>query len=116
MPRKAFNLILFAVMLCGFLFSGCGIQQDPTLPSIDIERSTLSGTVEYVNENTCLLQLTSEDSHFDEEDNVYVTYVKVGNDNPISVGDEITFSYHYTKDVSEYNGEPHIAVDEVSVK
>lgn len=114
MCKKAFVLTLAAVMICGMLLSGCG--KEPALPNIDLDGSTLSGKVEYINGRTCLLRIIMEDSHYDQEDLVYLTYSSISGDKAISVGDEVSFSYHYATDVAEYNGEPSITVNEVSVK
>lgn len=116
MHKKAFVLMFVAVMFCGMLFSGCATAQAPTLPNIDLDGSSLTGTVESVNGQTCQLRITVEDSHYDENDIVYVTYSSISSGKSVSVGDEVRFSYNYSMDVSEYNGEPHVTVNEISVK
>ena len=112
MYKKGLCLILAVVAVCGLLLTGCG---KPSLPSVRIDGSTLEGSVEYINGRTCLLRVTAEDDHYDEEDLVYLTYAAIAGDKTVSVGDRVKFSYHYTSDVSEFNGEPHITVSEVSV-
>ena len=112
MYKKGMSLILAVILVCGVLLTGCG---KPSLPSFRMDGSELEGTVEYANGRTCLLRLTVEDGHYDKEDLVYVTYSSIAGGKTVSVGDSVHFSYHYTSDVSEYNGEPHITVNEVSV-
>lgn len=113
MYKKGLRLIPAVILICSLLLTGCG---KPSLPSIRIDGSTLEGSVEYVNGRTCLLRVTVEDGHYDKDDLVYLTFMNTSAGNEtVSVGDRVTFSYHYTTDVSEYNGEPHITVNEVSV-
>ncbi len=116
MCKKAFVLTLVAVMVCGIVFSGCGTKQDPTLPNIQLDGSSLAGKVEFIDEQTCRMRVTEEDGHYKTNTLIYLTYSSVNDGKTISVGDEVRFSYNYTTDVSEYNSEPHITVDEVSVK
>lgn len=116
MCKKAFVLTLVAVMICAMLFSGCGMEQNPTLPSIDLDGSTLAGNVEYINGRTCLVRITEEDSHFDQDKVVYISYSSINGGKTIAIGDQVSFSYNYSKDVSEYNGEPHIAVNEAFIQ
>ena len=114
MYKKGLPLLLAAV-LSVTLLTGCGKTGAPMSVIPKLDGSALEGTVEYINGRTCLLRLSSEDSHYDEEDLVYLTYATINGGMAVSVGSRVSFSYHYTSDVSEYNGEPHITVNEVSV-
>ena len=115
MFKKGFLLLLTVLSLCAMLMTGCGSDQKPTLPKLNLDGSELSGTVEYVNGRTCLLRVSEGDSHYDADDLVYLTYSAITGGKTVSVDNVVRFSYHYITDVSEYNGEPHITVNEVSV-
>lgn len=125
---RKFCLVLTTVMLL-CLLSGCNILESdnpPTLPKIDLDSSTLSGTVEYVNGRTCRVTVTEGDSHYDGPyensrgemvpgDTIQLTYSTLSGSKSVSVGDTVTFTYRYTQDVSEKNGDPHITVNEITV-
>lgn len=113
MYQKRLSLLLAAVMVCAVVLTGCG---KPSLPALNLDESTLEGSVEYVTDRTCLIRVTAEDDHYDEDDLVYVTASKVSGADAVEAGDTVSVTYHYTTDVSEYNGEPHITVKEVSVR
>ncbi len=126
---RKFCLILTAVMLMTVL-CGCNILETdnpPTLPKIDLDKSTLTGTVTFVNGRTIRIEVTESDSHYDGPyvnsrgedvpgDAIQVTYTALKGADNVSVGDTVTFTYHYTTDVSEKNGDPHIAVAEIKVE
>ena len=116
MLKKGFVLLLAVLTVCALALTGCGMETKPTLPKLDLDGSELSGKVEYVNGRTCLLRVTEEDSHYDVDDLVYLTYSTITGGKAVSVGTEVRFSYHYTTDVAEFNGEPHITVNEVAIK
>jgi hypothetical protein len=125
---RKFCLVLSAVMLL-LTLCGCNILETdnpPTLPQIDLDSSTLTGTVEFVNGRTCRVVVTEGDSHFDgpyenkrgelvSGDLIQVTYSSLSGEKSVSVGDTITFTYRYTQNVSEKNGDPHITVNEIHV-
>lgn len=125
---RNFCLILSAVMLL-MLLAGCNILETdnpPTLPMIDLDSSTLTGTVEFVNGRTCRITVTEGDSHFDgpyenkrgelvSGDTIQLTYTTLSGAKTVKVGDTVTFTYRYTQDVSEKNGNPHITVNEIIV-
>ena len=125
---RKFCLILTALMMVSIL-CGCNILETdnpPTLPNIDLDSSTLTGTVEFVNGRTCRVEVIEGDSHFDgpyvnkrgepvSGDLIQVTYSSLSGEKSVSVGDTITFTYRYTQDVSEKNGDPHITVNEIHV-
>ena len=125
---RKFCIVLTAVILLGLL-SGCGLietDNPPTLPKLDLDSSKLTCTVEYVNGRTCRVTVVNGDSHFDGPyvnrkgenvpgDTIHVTYTALTGGKTVSVGDTITFTSHYTKDVAEKNGDPHISVPEIYV-
>ena len=115
MHKKSLFLSVIAVLMCTVLLTGCAGDAAPTLPRIDLDGSSLTGTVEYINGRTCRIRITGEDSHYDEDDLIHLTYSTIEGSKGIKIGDQVSFSYHYTSDVSEYNGDPHITVNQVSV-
>lgn len=123
---------LIALLTAGVVFlalCGCNILETdnpPTLPKVELDRSSLTATVEYINGRTCRLTVSQGDSHFDgpyvnrrgEEvagDTIHLTYTSLTGAKTLTIGDSITFTYHYTTDVSEKNGDPHISVNEIQV-
>lgn len=126
---RKFCVVLSALMLLTLL-SGCNILETdnpPTLPKLDLDKSTLTGTVVFVNGRTIRIEVSEGDSHFDGPyvnrrdenvpgDTIQVTYTTLSGADNVRVGDTITFTYHYTTDVSEKNGDPHIAVGEIRVQ
>ena len=126
---RKFCLILSAVMLMTVL-CGCNILETdnpPTLPKLNLDSSTLTGTVTFVNGRTIRIEVSEGDSHYDGPyvnkrgedvpgDAIQVTYTALKGADNVSVGDTVTFTYHYTTDVSEKNGDPHISVAEIQVR
>lgn len=126
---RKFCLVLSAVILITML-CGCNILESdnpPTLPKLNLDKSTVTGTVTYVNGRTIRIEVTEGDSHYDGPwvnsrgedvpgDTVHVTYTALKGGDTVSVGDTVTVTYHYTSDVSEKNGDPHISVAEIRVK
>ena len=101
-------------------------QVSPTLPKIDLDESSLTCRVDFINGRTCRVTVTEGDSHYDgphenrrgemvEGDTLQISYTSLKGADTLSVGDTITFSYHYNTDVSEKNGDPHISVSEITV-
>ena len=116
MRKRIFTLMLLTVFLCSALLCGCGkADGGPTLPKLDYDRSTLTGTVEYVNGQACRIQITEGDSHYDPEDYIYLNFSAIDGGKAVKVGDTVSFTYHYTTDVSEYNGDPAVTVRQVTV-
>lgn len=122
--RKFRVLTAVVIVLAMMVLSGCNILETdnpPTLPELTLDESTLTGTVEYVNGRTCRIVITEGDSHFDAEgdgwdaDIIQLTYATLDGSMSVKVGDSVTFTYRYTKDVSERNGDPHITVNEITV-
>lgn len=122
--RKFRVLTAVVIVLTMMVLSGCNILETdnpPTLPELTLDESTLTGTVEYVNGRTCRIVITEGDSHFDAEgdgwdaDIIQLTYATLDGSMSVKVGDSVTFTYRYTKDVSERNGDPHITVNEITV-
>lgn len=128
---RRFCLILSVLMLLSAL-AGCSMDDilktdnPPTLPKLDLDTSTLTGTVEYVNGYTIRIVVTEGDSHFDGPyvnkrdepvpgDTLQITYSSLGEAKSVSVGDSVTVTYRYTQDVSEKNGTPHITVNILTV-
>ena len=121
MRKKLICLILSALMLMSAL-TACGGDSDPTLPKFSLDASSLTGTVDYINGRTCRVVVTEGDSHFDGTDEdgdpgdtIQVTYTTLDGSKGLKVGDSVSFSYHYTTDVSEKNGDPHITVNQLTV-
>ena len=126
---RKFCLVLSAVMLITML-CGCNILESdnpPTLPKLNLDKSTVTGTVTYVNGRTIRIEVTEGDSHYDGPwvnkrgedvpgDTLHVTYTALKGGDTVSVGDTVTVTYHYTRDHSEKNGDPHISVAEIRVK
>ena len=115
MNKKFLSLLIAAATVVCLTLTGCGMDSNPTLPQLVLDGSELTGTVEYINGRTCRILITEEDGHYDAEDQLYLTYSTIAGSKAIKVGDTVSFSYRYTQDVSEYNGDPHITVNEVSV-
>ena len=122
--RKLTALILAAVMVMTIL-CGCNILEmgtPPTLPKLSYDESTLTGRVEFVNGRTCRISILEGDGHYDaatekrEADVIYVTFSDLKGKKSVQVGDTVTFSYAYTTDVTERDGQPHISVKVLGVK
>ena len=123
--------LILSLVLAVAMLSGCEIDlletdNPPTLPKLELDRSSITGTVEYVNGYTLRIVVTEGDSHFDGPyvnlkgvdvpgDTIQITYSSLAEGKNVSVGDSITISYRYTKDVSEKNGIPHITVNLITV-
>ena len=121
--RKLIALMLAAVMVMTVL-SGCNILEmgkAPTLPKLGYDESTLTGKVEFVNGRTCRISVLEGDSHYDaatekrDADVLFVTYAGLDGSKSVQVGNTVTFTYSYTEDVTERDGEPHITVRVLTV-
>ena len=122
--RKLTALILAAVMVMTVL-CGCNILEmgtPPTLPKLGYDESSLVGKVEFVNGRTCRISILEGDGHYDaatekrDADVIYVTFSNLEGKKSVQVGDTVTFSYAYTTDVTERDGEPHISVRNLNVR
>ena len=122
--RKLTALILAAVMVMTIL-CGCNILEmgtPPTLPKLSYDESTLTGRVEFVNGRTCRISILEGDGHYDaatekrEADVIYVTFSDLEGKKSVQVGDTVSFTYAYTSDVTERDGEPHISVRTLNVR
>ena len=122
--RKLIALILAAVVAMTAL-CGCNILEmgtPPTLPKLGYDESTLTGTVEFVNGRPCRISVLAGDGHYDaatekrEADVLFVTYASLEGEKSVQVGNTVTFTYSYTEDVTERDGEPHISVQVLTVK
>ena len=122
--RKLIALTLAAVLVMTAL-CGCNILEmgeAPTLPRLDYDVSTLTCKVEFVNGRTCRVSVLEGDSHYDaatekrDADVIYVTFSDLSGKKSVQVGDTVTFSYAYTSDVTERDGEPHISVRILNVQ
>lgn len=122
--RKLIALTLAAVLAMAAL-CGCNILEmgeAPTLPKLGYDESTLTGKVEFVNGRTCRISVLEGDGHYDaatekrEADVLFVTYTSLGGSKSVQVGNTVTFTYSYTEDVTERDGEPHISVQVLTVK
>lgn len=122
--RKLTALILAAVMVMTVL-CGCNILEmgtPPTLPRLHYDESALTGRVEFVNGRTCRISILEGDGHYDaatekrDADVIYVTFSDLGGKKSVQVGDTVTFTYAYTTDVTERDGEPHISVRKLNVQ
>jgi len=109
--------VLIPLVLMLALLTGCGIEMIsmPDLPEIELGKSQLVGTVEYVNGRTCRVRITEGDSHFDAEDIIQLTYTNLVGSKSIGVGSTVRFDYDYTTQVAEYLGSPHITVNQAHV-
>lgn len=122
--RKLIALTLAAVLAMTAL-CGCNILEmgtAPTLPKLEYDVSTLTGQVEFVNGRTCRISVLEGDSHYDaatekrDADVLFVTYSALEGKQSVQVGNTVTFTYSYTEDVTERDGEPHISVKVLTVK
>ena len=122
--RKLTALILAAVMVMTVL-CGCNILEmgtPPTLPKLGYDESSLVGRVEFVNGRTCRISILEGDGHYDaatekrDADVIYVTFSDLNGKKSVQVGDTVTFTYAYTSDVTERDGEPHISVRILNVQ
>ena len=122
--RKLTALILAAVMMMTIL-CGCNILEmgtPPTLPRLSYDESTITGRVEFVNGRTCRISILEGDGHYDaatekrDADVIYVTFSDLKGKKSVQVGDTVTFTYAYTSDVTERDGEPHINVRTLVVR
>ena len=122
--RKLIALILAAVVAMTAL-CGCNILEmgtAPTLPKLHYDESTLTGKVEFVNGRTCRISILEGDGHYDaatekrEADVIFVTFSDLGGKKSVQVGDTVRFTYAYTTDVTERDGEPHISVRKLMVE
>ena len=122
--RKLIALILAAVVAMTAL-CGCNILEmgtAPTLPKLRYDESTLTGKVEFVNGRTCRISILEGDGHYDaatekrEADVIFVTYAGLEGSKSVQVGNTVTFTYSYTSDVTERDGQPHISVRVLDVK
>lgn len=114
----AFALVMSALCGCNILEAGT----PPTLPKMNYDESTLTGTVEFVNGRTCRISILEGDSHYNaatekrEADVLFVTYASLEGEKSVQIGDTVTFTYSYTEDVTERDGAPHISVQVLTVK
>ena len=122
--RKLIALILAAAVAMTAL-CGCNILEmgtAPTLPKLSYDESTLTGKVEFVNGRTCRVSILEGDGHYDaatetrEADVIFVTYSSLSGSKSVQVGNTVTFTYSYTGDVTERDGQPHISVRVLGVK
>ena len=114
----AFALVMSALCGCNILEAGT----PPTLPKMNYDESTLTGTVEFVNGRTCRVSILEGDSHYNaatekrEADVLFVTFSSLEGQKSVQIGDTVTFTYSYTEDVTERDGAPHISVQILTVK
>ena len=122
--RKLIALILAAAVAMTAL-CGCNILEmgtAPTLPKLSYDESTLTGKVEFVNGRNCRVSILEGDGHYDaatenrEADVIFVTYSSLSGNKSVQVGNTVTFTYSYTGDVTERDGQPHISVRVLGVK
>lgn len=110
--------VLIALLLLATVLTGCSIESIPmpSLPELGDNLSSLTGQVDYVNGRTCRVIITSGDSHFDEEDEIQLTFTNLeGSKKSVQVGDTVRFQYDYVSQVSEFLGSPHITVNQIRV-
>lgn len=110
--------VLITLLLIAAVLTGCSIESIPmpSLPELGDNLSSLTGQVDYVNGRTCRVIITSGDSHFDEEDEIQLTFTNLeGSKKSVQVGDTVRFQYDYVSQVSEFLGSPHITVNQIRV-
>jgi len=121
---RKLTALLLALVLTMTALCGCNILEigtAPTLPKLNYDESTLTGTVEFVNGRTCRISVLEGDGHYDaatekrDADVLFVTYSSLEGSKSVQVGNTVTFTYSYTEDVTERDGEPHIAVQVLTV-
>ena len=121
--RKLIGLALI-LALAMMALCGCNILEmgtPPTVPKLSYDESTLTGAVEFVNGRTCRVSILEGDAHYKAAtekrvaDVLFVTYTSLEGEKSVQVGDTVTFTYSYTEDVTERDGEPHISVKVLTV-
>ena len=121
--RKLIALTLAAMLMMTAL-CGCNILEigtPPTLPKLNYDESSLVCQVEYVNGRTCRVSVLEGDGHFRaatekrDADVLFVTYTSLDGSKSVQVGSRVSFTYNYTTDVTERDGEPHISVKVLDV-
>lgn len=114
--RRIISLI--ALLTAVVLLAGCGVESLPLpkLPELEGVDSALTGKVDYVNGRTCRILITEGDSHFDEGDELQLTFTNLeGSKKSVQIGDTVEFHYDYVSQVSELLGSPHITVNLIRV-
>ena len=114
---RKMKLLITAVLVLTLL-TGCSIEMIPmpSLPELGDNLSSLTGQVDYVNGRTCRIIITSGDSHFEEEDEIQLTFTNLeGSKKSVQIGDTVRFRYDYVSQVSEFLGSPHITVNQIRV-
>lgn len=112
-------LCLVGLLICS---TGCSFslrdtvegEDAPSLPSFHLS-STLICSVASIDVSHCTVTVLEDNSTYDKDDILYVTYETVADNQKLSVGDIVTFTYHYVSDVSVIDDTSHIAVDELTV-
>ena len=115
--RKTCQVFLPLLILI-LTLTGCGLESVamPKLPEIELGKTSLAGTVEYVNGRTCRIRIVEGDGHFDEDDVIQVSYTSLEGSKSVVIGNTVRFEYDYTAQVSELLGYPHISVNQMSVE
>lgn len=117
MRTKQFFLSLTALVLA-FVLIGCGIENlpMPRVPDTELAPSALTAQVDYINGRTCRIIVTEGDSHFDQGDELQLTFTNLtGSKKSLRIGDIVRFEYDYISQVSELLGSPHITVNQIQV-
>lgn len=114
--KRAFLSLM--VLALTALLVGCGIEDlpMPRVPDTELSPSGLTAQVDYINGRTCRIIVTEGDSHFDEGDELQLTFSNLtGSKKSLRIGDTVRFEYDYISQVSELLGSPHITVNQIRV-
>lgn len=120
MLKRFLTLISLLVLLmctagCSFsLRNTVEVENAPSLPAFDL-RSTLIVQVDSIDGSRCSATVLEENSTYDADDAVYITFTTVTGNQALRSGDIITLTYTYVDDVSAIGGTPHITVEEVTI-
>ena len=111
-----FTVICLAVGLSGCKFSIRNTVEDQatTLPPLRID-SNLVCQITDIEGNRCTVTILEGNSTYDAEDEIYVTYQSVSQNQRLRRGDVISLTYNYVTDVSAIGNTPHIAAQSVTV-
>lgn len=119
MSKRIIALIgLFCLLIS---LAGCKLSirntvegKDASLPAFDLSTSLIC-TVDSMDGSRCTVTVLEDNSNYDKDDVLYITYDTVAEGQSLTIGDVITFSYNYVSDVSAISGTPHIVVEELSI-
>lgn len=119
MTKRIIAIIsLLCLMMC---LAGCKVNLRDTVeggqadvPAFDLS-SDLIGKVTAIYEGRCTVTVLEDNSHYDKDDVIYVTYTPEDDGITIRVGDIIRAHYDYITQVSSVASIPHITTGTITV-